>query len=131
MKRKVLWQCVEDAIASLNKHPDPKGYQHFSYIVQNNSIIGKGYNRISSPLPGYPSYGKLHSEPDAFAQCRGIMDKSSKWSMVNIRLSKAGELKISKPCKCCYSFLRRLDCKEVWFTTGCETNLNGFAKIVF
>lgn len=125
MKRRLLGDCVQDAIQSMNKHPDRKGYLHFSYIVQNNSIIGKGYNRKSNPLPGYPSYGKLHSEPDAYAQCKGLLQKNQPWSMINVRLSKLGELKISKPCICCHSFLKRLECKEVWFTTPL-----GFAKQV-
>jgi hypothetical protein len=100
-------------------------------MIQNNAILGKGYNRPATPMIGYPTYGKLHSEPDAYAQCRGIMDKNVPWSMINIRLSKVGNLKISKPCKCCHAFLKRLGCKELWFTTGYESVPHGFARLIF
>lgn len=127
MKRKILQECLNDAFQCQHKHPDPKGYLHFSYVIQNNSIIGKGFNRLSSEThPSYPAYSKLHSEPDAYAQCRGLLEKNTPWQMVNIRLTRTGLIKLSKPCKCCYTFLRRLDCKEVWFSTE-----NGFAKLEF
>lgn len=126
MKNRILLECLRIAEKAMPNHPDKKGYRHFCFIIQDNKILGVGYNRVSEPLIGYPSYGKLHAEPDAYKQCKGIINKDKPWSAVNIRLAKSGGIRISKPCPCCYAFLERLGCKEIWFTTKV-----GFAKIIF
>lgn len=117
MKRKVILDCLEIAIDRIKKHPQYKQYIHYSFVVQDNKIVGYGVNRAASPCIGYPEHGKLHSEVDAWNKCKGLLDKDLEWSMVNIRLGRQKTLKLSKPCHCCFEFIRRLGCKEVWFST--------------
>lgn len=125
MKRKLLQECLQIARDKMQNHPESECYLHYSFIVQYDKIVGMGVNRAGTPLVGYPKYGKLHAESDAWFQCKGILEKRDDFSVVNVRLSKAGELKISKPCVCCTRFLEKFGCKEVWFSTDV-----GFAKLV-
>jgi hypothetical protein len=93
---------------------------HFSFVVQCGKIVEMGVNKNFDPYIrfGYPDYAKIHSECDAFRKARGIMDFSKRWDMVNVNLSRKGEMKISKPCPCCTNFLKIMGCTSVVFTTS-------------
>lgn len=112
------------AIKRLPNHAE--NYCHFTFIVQDNSLIAYGTNRRASPLTflGYESHTKMHSEVDAYFKAKGIMKKEP-FEAVNIRLTKTGAIRNSRPCKCCFAFLRGSNCKRVWFTT----NLENFARM--
>lgn len=125
MKKKQIEHCLRIARKHLPKHPQWDAYKHYSFIFQNNKLIEWGCNRTSEPTIGYPEYGKRHSEVDAWYKAKGLMDKKS-FEVLNIRMNCKGDLKISKPCSCCYEFLKRLGCSGVWFSVG-EI---GFAKIL-
>lgn len=128
MNKRILQQCVQIAISK--NTPDGitewGNYHHFSFIVQKGKIIGVGTNKAATPLGQYPKTSKIHSEPDAYFNSIYKLDKTKTFDLVNIRLSKTNEFKISAPCKCCYSFMEKLNCRNVYFTV--EGNLN-FAKI--
>lgn len=121
MKRKLLTECYERAML-LNKpekHPDWGCYHHFSFLIQDNKIIGHGMNRRGDPIKllGYQEWGKIHSEYDVYQQVKGIMEPG-KFSVVNFRLSKKGLMRDSTPCKCCSDFLGNMGCTEIWFSTS-------------
>jgi len=124
MKRKLLYECVERAYEYLTKHPQYNCYKHYSFIIQNNKIVGFGMNRVGTPLTIYKDHCKIHSETDAYFQVKGIMDKAE-FDVVNIRMDKQGSLKNSKPCLCCYNFLKNCGCRNIWFS-----NEIGFLKLV-
>jgi hypothetical protein len=119
MKRKILIECLEIArkMNTPDKHPDWGCYHHFSFIIQHGKIVGYGMNRKGDPVRvlGYAEYGKIHSEFDAYQQVKGIMEDGD-FVVVNIRLGKRGSLRDSSPCVCCNNFLRKMGCKEVWFS---------------
>ena len=126
MKRSLLNECLRIAIRINPKHPEYNYYHHFSFVIQNNQIMEWGTNRGegATPLIGYPEYSKLHSEARAYFKARGLLERGKNFEVINIRLNKRGDVRISRPCKCCSSFLKFLGCRTVWFTT-----LNGFAKL--
>jgi hypothetical protein len=126
MKKSILDECLRIAIRLNPTHPEWSAYHHFSFIIQNNSIIEHATNRGGGvkPLIGYAKHQKLHSENRVFFKAKGLLNKNKSFDVVNIRLSKKDELKISRPCKCCISFLKFLGCSTVWFTTEL-----GFAKL--
>lgn len=124
MKKSILEQCTQIAVRHLPKHAQSNNYRHYSFIIQGNKIVDWGTNRVAEPLYGYPAYGKLHSECDAYFKAKGLLDQKAGFEVVNIRLSSIGGLKISKPCSCCQGFLKRFGCKTVWFSTEM-----GFARI--
>lgn len=124
MKRRILEECMKIAVARIKarNHPRLKSFMHFTFIVQDGRIMGYGVNRVSEPMAGYPEYGMMHSECDAYFSTR--FDKSEPWDAVNIRLGMRMTPRMSKPCACCTAFLKRLGCRAVWFTIT-----EGFAKL--
>jgi len=129
MRKRILKECLRIARSKCNpeSHPEYYNYIHFSFIIQNNKIIEYGFNRPGPPLDGfgYPDFGKIHSENDAYRKARGILDSQKPFDIINIRLNKGGDLRVSKPCSCCHSFLKVVGCRNVYFSTEC-----GFAKMI-
>lgn len=87
-----------------------------------------GYNRKGPPIEGFgysKSFGKIHSENDVYRKAKGLLDPQKPFDIVNIRLNKSGDSRISKPCPCCSAFLETVGCRNVYFSTD-----DGFAKVV-
>jgi len=125
MKNKMLSECISIARNKIEKHPMDK-FIHFTFIVQGKKILGFGTNRYG-PAPtgfGYDENSEIHSEPDAFHKYGNKIDKTKPFKVVNIRFNKLGEIKMSKPCKCCNGFLKVMGANTVWFTTDA-----GWAKM--
>ena len=120
MKRKVTEICLNIALANLHKHTEP--FKHYSFVIQDNLICDWSVNRTAAPLTyfGYEDYTKIHSETDAYRKAKGIMDYTIPFDVVNIRLSKKGILRGSCPCHSCYAYLKKLNCREIWFSTDIE-----------
>lgn len=118
MKKKLLENCLSIAYGYNPKHIEP--YQHYSFVIQRNKIIEYGLNKRVSPCSklGYPKYSKVHSEVDAYFNAKTFLENKFPFEVVNIRLSRKGKVMNSKPCHCCFSFLKALDCKRVWYTNG-------------
>ncbi len=127
MRKRILRECLRIARAKCNpNHPQYGCYIHFSFIVQDNKIIEYGVNREGTPLEGfgYPEFGKIHSENDAYRKAKGVLNNQKSFEVVNIRLNKQGETRLSKPCECCYAFLGVVGCRDVYFSTE-----EGFEKV--
>jgi hypothetical protein len=121
MKKTIIRECIRTAIEKNKYHPVGNGLKrHFSFIIQDNKIIEIGFNKNQKPLPGYPEYSKIHSENDAFRKAKGLINFSKRWDVINIKITKRGLLRLSKPCKCCFRFLSNLGCHSVVFTTGLD-----------
>lgn len=124
MRQRILKQCLQLAIK--HTHPDNDQwncFMHFSFIVYKNKILGYGMNQNGSAPISYPDHSKIHSEVNAYKKCKHLL-KDKTFEMVNIRLTKKKSIRLSKPCKCCYSFLQNLNCRKIWFSTKC-----GFASL--
>jgi len=84
-----------------------------------------GVNRVAEPLLylGYSKFSGRHAEHDVLIKAKGIMDHSKPFEIINIRLNKRGEIRLSKPCKVCYSWLTTMNCKSIFYSTneGFET----------
>lgn len=119
MKKKILKECLRMALEKNPTHPEFGRYHHFSFVIQNRKILEFGMNREGTPINGfgYPEFGKIHSETDAYRKAKGLLDSQAPFDMVNIRLSKQGFLRLSKPCSCCHAFLSMVGCRSVFFTT--------------
>lgn len=129
MKSRILKECLKIAHNDIDTHPEHEYYPHWSFAIQNNKIIGKGYNRRDFPEgnPLYPGYArrvawnnglpKMHSEVSLWTKVKGIIDGRIPWSVVNIRLNRQGEIRSSCPCPVCKGFLTSLGCSKVYFTT--------------
>ena len=124
MKKTLLRDCLRKAKEKNATHPQK--FKHYTFIIQDNKILEYGVNRSAEPLVehGYPAYGKIHSENDAYRKAKGLL-LPGKWEAVNIRLSKKGLTRLSLPCSCCASYLRELGCAAVTATTD-----YGWARVV-
>ena len=129
MRKKIIKQCLKIARYknAPDYHPQWGFFHHFSFIIQNNKIVEYGFNRSGPPLDGFgynKKFGKIHSENDAYRKAKGLLDPQRPFDIVNIRLNKQGEMRLSKPCNCCHNFLSVVNCHSVYFSTKI-----GFAKI--
>ena len=131
MKRRILNNCLDIALKNNNalNHPQWDYYHHFSFIISTSGkIVEWGVNRRSSPLSllGYADHSKMHSEIDAYFKAKGLI-RNEKFDVVNIRLTKTSRVASSKPCACCFGFLKKTGARKIYFTT----NINSFACIIF
>jgi hypothetical protein len=123
MTKVILRECLRLAAKKRRALKDyPRLYRfHVSFVVQSNKVLGWGVNGGNYPwLPftGLPDHAREHSESAAYRKVKGILDKTKNFEIVNVRLGRQLQPKISKPCPCCYTFLRELGCQRVWFTTS-------------
>lgn len=63
----------------------------------------------------FPLIPKWHSELDAIKKSKG---KASGCTAVNVRLNKAGEMRMSMPCSVCHRLLYASNIKKVFFSTS-------------
>ena len=121
MRQRILSDCIKIARQQNEKHPQYGYFHHWTFIVQNNKIIGIGKNRLGNPIYynfGFTNRSKIHSELDAYKKTKGIIDKNTPFYCVNIRLNRIGDLRLSKPCDCCQRFLIFAGCSGVWHSTS-------------
>ena len=118
MRKQLLNQSVRVALASISKHPEHQHYMHWSFIVQDNQIIEWGMNRTGIPDRqwGYKPNSKIHSELSAYKKARLLLNRGP-FALINIRLNRQGEWKLSSPCPTCANWLATVGCVKVYFTT--------------
>lgn len=129
MKDSAISSCIRIAKSNLKKHPiylfhGCNSYIHYSFVFQGK-LIEWGTNRNGNP-PIHFGYNerieganaKIHSEFDAWKKARGLLRSDKSFECFNVRLNRRGEIRLSMPCKCCYSFLKNLGCKRFYFTTN-------------
>ena len=130
MKNSIITACLSVAKKhnTPELHPQWNNYSHFSFFVQDSKILAWGTNKIGPPLVllGYKSTSKIHSEIMAFRKAKSKLEYKKSFEIVNIRLNRNNELRMSKPCPCCMRFLKELGCSSVTFST--DEGFNVFKK---
>lgn len=129
MRKQIILDCLRVARGQVfNKnHPEYGNYLHWTFIVQDGKVLGFGRNRPGRPYYdnfGYTALSKIHSEMDCWRKVKGLINSNKSFKCINIRLNKQGELRLSKPCACCVSFLDFVGCHSVIFSTEA-----GFGKL--
>lgn len=128
-KKKLVERCLNIAKSYITNNKKLEPNKHFSFIIQNNSIIAIGINRRGD-VPKrfkYNEYSNIHSEVDAYSKARSFIDNSKSWYVINIRLNKDKEQMLASPCRCCQPFLTTLGCSKVVYSDFG----NVFDKITF
>jgi tRNA(Arg) A34 adenosine deaminase TadA len=126
VKRTILRDTVRIALEKLPRHSQLLYYPHFTFIVQGNKIIEWGMNSEGVP-PIHLGYNeriqwgmpKVHSEYNAYRKAKGILQSNKTFEIVNIRLNRSQQMRMSAPCECCYAFLGELGCTRCYFSTDC------------
>lgn len=134
MNKKLIRECLRLAVDYHPRHPLFDTFSHYSFIFQNNSLLGWATNVNVVPpihfgygnrLKNLPFQPKTHAEHNAFNKVRGLINPKYCWTCLNIRLNKAFEIKNSMPCSCCSAWMKVMGCNHIWFSTDI-----GFAKII-
>lgn len=129
MKKQMLEHLLSFCRKNISKHPEIDNYLHWSFLIDGNVIISRGVNRSITPprYYGYHHYNsnrgpgylpKWHSELDAIHRCKRYMGNAV---MVNIRMNKTGESRMSMPCAGCRRILKVIKCKKVFFSLENDT----------
>lgn len=120
MKKTLLQDCIRIAVRNNtpSKHKRYGAYHHFSFIVQDNKIVEWATNAPGKDIYShfYSAIAMIHSECAAFKKAKGLLNRTESFQVINIRLNKKHELRISKPCRCCVEFLSTFNCDKVYFT---------------
>lgn len=124
MKKSLLNQALQIAESKLLYHTE-ESFLHWSFVVQRNKILDYGTNcKLIPPIHlGYHRWGratppKTHSEVRAYHKAKGLLDDKKEFQLINVRLTKSGEIRNSQPCECCYNLLKELGCCKFYFSTS-------------
>jgi len=117
---KRLYRCVEISRAMLDK---PNGnFKHFSFVMKGSQILSIGWNDISAPpirinkkLIMYP-LGGVHSELHSIKKIKNL-NCLKDCSLVNVRLNRKGQLRLSKPCNVCMTMITLLKFNKLYYST--------------
>lgn len=120
---KKIQEAVERSLL-LFPHEKKKAY-HFSFMFERNKLVSCGVNSILSPKALYFAkryslqkilkYPSLHSEIACISNLWGRVDVS-KFTMINVRLSRNRDIMLSKPCKDCQTVIDALGIKVIYST---------------
>ncbi len=123
MKKSLLDDALKIAIDNLSNHPEYQHYAHFTFIVKNNQIVEWATNTSHTPPKhyGYASrikgaIPKTHSEINAYKKARRILGKQS-FSIINVRLNRSRQMRLSKPCNCCHNIMVAMGCKKFYYSS--------------
>lgn len=122
--RNVLRTCLLRSLQEAGNHPQYRHYIHFSYAIVGGKIEAVGRNQSAAPDVhfGYNRRGmvtpKIHAELDAYRKLRKKFSINRiDWSLVNVRVNRSGEFKMSKPCVVCQEWLAAVGCESITYTT--------------
>ena len=137
MNKRILSDCLRTARANLSSHVEYSNYPVYSFIVQDNKVLGWGTNAsgdVDGPLASMYNArvahnnfrSKIHAEYRCYNRVKGLLQRDKTFEIVNIRLNRRYETRLAAPCSCCTKFLNSLNCSHAYFSTDI-----GWAKQVF
>jgi len=119
MKKTLIREALKIAQFELDSHPEFSHYLHWTFIVKDNQLLEWGTNKAGAvpAFLGYnPNTAKQHSEFVAYRRAKGLL-KGEPFGIINVRLSRQGEMKNSQPCEICHNWLSLVGCNRVVFST--------------
>lgn len=124
MKKSLLDHALKIARDKLGSHPQLAHFPHYSFVVQNNQIVEWALNTTLEPPRHYGYHRsddesfrpKYHSETLAYRRARGLIGDKD-FEIINIRLNKAGAVRLSRPCKPCYELMSVLGCRCFYYSS--------------
>lgn len=105
------------------KKTNPFRCKHFSFIVQRSNILAVGQNQQWQTHPIAQEFGhkfsSVHSELDAWIKIRHRNVDLSKCRLINVRINRFEDVKISRPCVCCSNLLQSFGLTDwTWTLNG-------------
>lgn len=112
-------QAIKKAQDAVQKS-DAEDFRHVSMIFYKQKLVSWGVNSCKKTHPLSLKIGnkwaKIHSELHAITKFPYKVKTLKYAIMVNFRISKAGKLRLAKPCKHCYNLLREFGLRSCYFT---------------
>jgi hypothetical protein len=123
VKKSILRECLRVSREKNTEelHPEWDNFHHFSFLIWQGKILVWATNKNSGCSHikfGYSEMSKTHSEFEVIRK-RLWVDLSGS-AIVNVRLNKFGETRMSCPCKTCKAFVRRNGINTVYYTVDNE-----------
>jgi hypothetical protein len=103
---------------NIDLHPEWGNYHHFSFLIWGGKILTWGTNKrdgCSHIKFGYLERSKVHAEYEAVRKAKFWADLSES-VIVNVRLNKLNQTKMSAPCKSCKAYLKSQSISTVYYT---------------
>lgn len=130
MKKSIFQEALKIARSKLKNHPQFDCYPHYTFVIQDNKILEWATNACHEPPIHFGYHAnldyrpKLHAELFAYKRAKGLLHRDE-FDIINIRLNKQGDTKMSKPCKSCYQFLSAVGCSKFYYSSDI-----GFLRLV-
>ncbi len=112
MNSKVVDLAIEAAKNSVHRH------RIGAVIFKKKTIISVAYNKpfafASNLHPKYQSYpGSIHAEVSAIISAKTDLKNCE---MLIVRINKKGELRLSRPCNYCMSYIIDVGIKKITYS---------------
>lgn len=117
LQKKILNHSFE----AIKKCPKFNKSLHCSVLIAGKFIVCSGINisKFQSPWPDYRRNG-IHAEYNCFKRFHkmGVVDDINKLELYNVRISRDGSIRDSRPCeKCQRMFFNPITSpRKIWFT---------------
>lgn len=99
-------------LSSKSKYKQQMG----AVVVYKGRIVGRGFNKVHST--GVPRLDGRHAEREALNNTTARYRKNS--TIYVCRFTKDGNFALAKPCRACYTVMKKIGVKYVWFSTSTE-----------
>jgi hypothetical protein len=120
MKKHVLAYVMSVCRKNLDRHPELNNFPHYSFILKDNKITSWARNsKIEPPRHfGYHRDWDATYRPKYHAELAAYRKHPIKppFEIINVRMSKQGLLRISKPCLACTRLMTALGCRKFYYS---------------
>jgi hypothetical protein len=120
MKKKLVDKILSTCLKKLSKHPELKNFPHYSFVIKDGVLVSWATNSKKEPPRHYGYHRnwdkgfrpKWHSELAAYRKS----PVKPPFQIVNVRMNKQGDLRISKPCAACTKMMTALGCSKFYYS---------------
>jgi tRNA(Arg) A34 adenosine deaminase TadA len=120
LSTKLQHRLIEDSREILSKYEHNQ--QHCTFIIIRNTVLSYGVNNAWKSHTWAYKFGhrfsSIHSELNAITRFPYKLQHLQDCKMVNVRINRADEASMSRPCISCTKMLAGLDLREIWYSTA-------------
>lgn len=117
MKKSLFNEAIKIARSEIDRHPEKRHFLHWSFVVVNNKVVNWATNLGVEP-PRHYGYHKRNGVPKTHSEIRAWLVRRPKvFELINVRLNKRGDIRLSKPCECCYELMNELGCTKFYYSS--------------
>ena len=93
-------------------------HRHYTFIFRRNKLLSVGHNStLTHPLAQRFGCLAIHAELKAI-QLLDNKEILPKCKVINVRINKRGQFRLSSPCQSCCKLLSYLGVQQVYYSTS-------------